>query len=60
MITTDEIEVEKEYLKNVCRILAEEIEKIGAKKVELNELMSESDVVSIHAPSIPATVSDTP
>ncbi len=34
---------------------AEEIEKIGAKKVELNELMSESDVVSIHAPSIPAT-----
>ncbi len=34
---------------------AEEIEKIGAKKVELNELMSESDIVTIHAPSIPAT-----
>ena len=32
-----------------------EIEDIGAKKVELNELMSESDVVTIHAPSIPAT-----
>ncbi len=34
---------------------AEEIEKIGAKKVELNELMAQSDVVSIHAPAIPAT-----
>ncbi len=34
---------------------AEDIEKIGAKKVELNELMKESDVVTIHAPSIPAT-----
>ena len=34
---------------------AEEIENIGAKKVELNELMSQSDVVTIHAPSIPAT-----
>lgn len=34
---------------------AEEIEKIGAKKVELNELMSTADVVTIHAPSIPAT-----
>lgn len=34
---------------------AEEIEKIGAKKVELDELMMQSDVVTIHAPSIPAT-----
>lgn len=34
---------------------AEEIEQIGAKKVELDELMKESDVVTIHAPSIPAT-----
>lgn len=34
---------------------SEEIEKIGAKKAELNELMSKSDVVSIHAPSIPET-----
>ncbi len=33
----------------------EEIEEIGAKKVELDELMRESDVVSVHAPSIPAT-----
>ncbi len=28
---------------------------MGAKKVELNELLSVSDVVTIHAPSIPAT-----
>ncbi|MBE7029346.1 MAG: hydroxyacid dehydrogenase [Ruminococcaceae bacterium] len=33
----------------------EQIEEIGATKVELNELMAECDVVSIHAPSIPAT-----
>lgn len=33
---------------NQCEIL-------GVKKVELNELMRNSDVVSIHAPSIPAT-----
>ncbi len=33
----------------------EQIEEIGATKVELNELMAESDVVTIHAPSIPAT-----
>jgi len=34
---------------------AEEIEKIGAKKAELNDLLKDSDVISIHAPSIPAT-----
>lgn len=34
---------------------AEAISEIGAKKVELNELMSQSDVLSIHAPSIPET-----
>lgn len=28
---------------------------MGAKKAELNELLSASDVISIHAPSIPAT-----
>lgn len=33
----------------------EQIEEIGATKVELNELMAECDVVSVHAPSIPAT-----
>lgn len=33
----------------------EQIEEIGATKVELNELMAECDVVTIHAPSIPAT-----
>ena len=33
----------------------EQIEEIGAVKVELNELMAESDVVTIHAPSIPET-----
>ena len=37
-------------------ILSEaEIAEIGAKKTELDELMSLSDVVTIHAPSIPAT-----
>lgn len=33
----------------------EEIAEIGAEKRELNELLAESDVISIHAPSIPAT-----
>ena len=33
----------------------EQIEEIGATKVELDELMSISDVVTVHAPSIPAT-----
>lgn len=37
-------------------ILSEtEIQKIGATKVTLDELMKECDVVTIHAPSIPAT-----
>lgn len=30
-------------------------EEMGAKKAELNDLLSASDVISIHAPSIPAT-----
>lgn len=33
----------------------EQIAEMGATKVELDELMSSSDVVSIHAPGIPAT-----
>lgn len=33
----------------------EQIAEIGAEKVELSELLSRSDVVSIHAPAIPAT-----
>ena len=33
----------------------EEIEKLGAEKVELDELLKECDVISIHAPGIPAT-----
>lgn len=33
----------------------EECAEIGAEKVELSELLSRSDVVSVHAPSIPAT-----
>ena len=33
----------------------EQIEEIGAKKVELNELLSQSDVVTVHAPAIPQT-----
>ena len=36
--------------------LSEEAAKeMGARKVELNELLSTSDVVSVHAPAIPAT-----
>ncbi len=33
----------------------EEALKLGVKKVTLNELMSSSDVVSLHAPSLPET-----
>jgi len=33
----------------------DECKLLGTKKVELNELMRTSDVVSIHAPSIPST-----
>ncbi len=33
----------------------EQVDELGATKVELDELMSQSDVVSVHAPSIPAT-----
>lgn len=33
----------------------EQIRELGAERVSLEQLMSESDVVSIHAPSIPAT-----
>lgn len=33
----------------------EEIEKLGAKKCDFEELLSESDVISIHTPDIPAT-----
>ena len=36
-------------------LTAEQIKEIGAEKVELNELLTRSDVVSIHAPAIPAT-----
>ena len=34
---------------------AEDANKLGAKKVELEELLRNSDVVSIHAPAIPET-----
>ena len=33
----------------------EQIAEIGAEKVELDELLKESDVITIHAPGIPAT-----
>lgn len=33
----------------------EEMARLGAKKCELNELIAESDVISIHTPNIPAT-----
>jgi phosphoglycerate dehydrogenase-like enzyme len=36
-------------------VSAEQAQELGVEKVELDELMSRSDVVSIHAPSIPAT-----
>ena len=34
---------------------AETLAKLGAKKVELNEVLTQSDIISIHAPSIPST-----
>jgi len=34
---------------------AEQIQKMGATKKELNELLSECDVISLHAPSLPET-----
>ena len=36
-------------------VTPEEATKMGCTKAELNELLEKSDVVSIHAPSIPAT-----
>jgi phosphoglycerate dehydrogenase-like enzyme len=36
-------------------ITQEDAEKLGAKKVELKQLLAESDVISIHAPSLPET-----
>lgn len=37
-------------------LTAEEAEKLSVEKMELNQLMSWSDVVSIHAPKLPETV----
>lgn len=36
-------------------VSAEQAAEMGAVKAELNELLEKSDVISIHAPSIPAT-----
>ncbi|PYI50299.1 hydroxyacid dehydrogenase [Paenibacillus flagellatus] len=36
-------------------LTAEQAESLGAAKVELDDLLARSDVVSIHAPSLPAT-----
>ena len=36
-------------------VTAEQAEKMGCKKAELNELLASSDIVSLHAPSIPET-----
>lgn len=36
-------------------VSAEEVEQLGATKVELDELMASSDVVSLHAPALPET-----
>lgn len=36
-------------------VTQEEAKAMGAEKVELNDLLKRSDVVSLHAPSIPAT-----
>ena len=36
-------------------VTAERAAELGAKKVELEELLRESDILSIHAPSIPET-----
>lgn len=34
---------------------ADRLAKLGAKKAELNEVLTKSDIISIHAPSIPST-----
>lgn len=34
---------------------AEQVAALGATKAELNEMLSKADVISVHAPSIPAT-----
>lgn len=36
-------------------LAAEQIAALGAEKRELNELLAESDVISIHSPDLPAT-----
>lgn len=36
-------------------VSAEEVEQLGATKVDLDELMASSDVVSLHAPALPET-----
>ncbi|MBS0198248.1 MAG: hydroxyacid dehydrogenase [Planctomycetes bacterium] len=36
-------------------VKADEVERLGATKVELDELMASSDVVSLHAPALPET-----
>ncbi|MCJ7841224.1 hydroxyacid dehydrogenase [Lederbergia sp. NSJ-179] len=42
-------------LLNDPTVTEKEVSSFGAQKVELKELLSQSDVVSIHAPSIPET-----
>lgn len=36
-------------------LTAEQVAALGATKAELDEMLSKSDVISVHAPSIPAT-----
>ena len=41
MITTDEIEIEKQYLKKVCEVLTEEIENYGSQVKSLSNNIQE-------------------
>ena len=47
--------IDQEMLDLCPTLSAEQIAALGAEKRELNELLAESDVISIHSPDLPAT-----